>query len=77
MVSAWAQKNSLVLGQVKVAEKSNEITAIPTLLTRLNIAGAVITMEAMGCQKKIAKLIVEKKGHYVHVSEKQSFDKFS
>lgn len=65
MVSAWAQKNSLVLGQVKVADKSNEITAIPTLLSRLDIAGTVVTMDAMGCQKKIAKLIVEKKGDYV------------
>ena len=65
MVSAWAQKNSLVLGQVKVAEKSNEITAIPILLERLDIAGAVITMDAMGCQKKIAQQIIEKKADYV------------
>jgi len=65
MVSAWAQQNSLVLGQVKVDEKSNEITAIPKLLSRLNIAGAVITMDAMGCQKKIAKLIIEKKADYI------------
>jgi len=49
MVSAWAQQNSLVLGQVKVDEKSNEITAIPKLLSRLDIAGAVITIDAMGC----------------------------
>ncbi len=65
MVSAWAQQNSLVLGQVKVDEKSNEITAIPKLLSRLDIAGAVITMDAMGCQKKIAKLIIEKKADYI------------
>lgn len=65
MVSAWAQQNSLVLGQVKVADKSNEITAIPTLLSRLDIAGAVITMDAMGCQKKIAKQIIEKESDYV------------
>jgi len=65
MVSAWAQKNSLVLGQVKVADKSNEITAIPTLLSRLDIAGSVITMDAMGCQKKIANQIIEKGGDYV------------
>jgi predicted transposase YbfD/YdcC len=52
MVSAWAQQNSLILGQVKVDEKSNEITAIPKLLSQLDIAGAVITMDAMGCQKK-------------------------
>ena len=65
MVSAWAQQNSQVLGQVKVDEKSNEITAIPKLLSRLDIAGTVITMDAMGCQKKIAKLIIEKKADYI------------
>lgn len=65
MVSAWAQKNSLVLGQVKVADKSNEITAIPILLERLDIAGAVITMDAMGCQKKIAQQIIKKEADYV------------
>ncbi len=65
MVSAWTQQNSLVLDQVKVDEKSNEITAIPKLLSRLNIAGTVITMDAMGCQKKIAKLIIEKKTDYI------------
>jgi predicted transposase YbfD/YdcC len=65
MVSAWAQQNSLVLGQVKVDEKSNEITAIPKLLSRLDITGAVITMDAMGCQKKIAKLIIEKDADYI------------
>ncbi|MFI3154669.1 MAG: ISAs1 family transposase [Methylococcaceae bacterium] len=55
MVSAWARQNNLVLGQVKVNDKSNEITAIPKLLSRLDIAGAVITIDAMGCQKKIAQ----------------------
>jgi len=65
MVSAWSQQNSLVLGQVKVDDKSNEITAIPKLLARLDIAGAVITIDAMGCQKKIAEQIIEKKGDYV------------
>ena len=65
MVSAWAQCNSLVLGQVKVDDKSNEITAIPKLLSRLDIAGAVVTIDAMGCQKKIAKQIVEQGGDYV------------
>ncbi len=52
MVSAWSRQNSLVLGQVKVDDKSNEITAIPKLLARLDIAGAIITIDAMGCQKK-------------------------
>ncbi len=64
-VSAWSQQNSLVLGQVKVDDKSNEITAIPELLCRLDIAGAVITLDAMGCQKKIAEQIVQQKGDYV------------
>ena len=59
MVSAWAQQNQLVLGQQKVDDKSNEITAIPKLLTQLNIAGAVITMDAMGCQTKIADQIIQ------------------
>ncbi len=65
MVSAWAQGNSLVLGQVKVDEKSNEITAIPKLLERLDITGTVITIDAMGCQKKIAKQIIKQQGDYV------------
>ena len=64
-VSAWAQQNSLVLGQVKVDDKSNEITAIPKLLSWLDIAGAVITIDAMGCQKKIAGQIVQQGGDYV------------
>ncbi len=65
MVSAWAQHNSLVLGQVKVDNKSNEITAIPKLLSRLNIAGSVITVDVMGCQKRIAQQIIQKGGDYV------------
>lgn len=65
MVSAWSRQNSLVLGQVKVDDKSNEITAIPKLLSRLDIAGSVITIDAMGCQKKIAEQIVQQDGDYV------------
>lgn len=65
MVSAWAQQNSLVLGQIKVDDKSNEITAIPKLLERLNISGAVITIDAMGCQKDIAQKIIQKEADYV------------
>jgi len=65
MVSAWAQQNNLVLGQVKVNDKSNEITAIPKLLSRLDIAGAVVTIDAMGCQKKIAEQIKQQGGDYV------------
>jgi len=65
MVSAWATANHLVLGQVKVDDKSNEITAVPELLRALDISGCVITTDAMGCQKEIASLIVEGKGDYV------------
>ena len=59
MVRAWASANRLVLGQLKVEEKSNEITAIPTLFTMLDMAGAIVTIDAMGCQKEIAKVITE------------------
>jgi len=65
MVSAWAAENSLVLGQVKTDEKSNEITAIPELLQLLDINGCIVTIDAMGCQKAIAKQIIEQKGDYV------------
>ena len=59
IVSAWAESNHLVLGQLKVADKSNEITALPTLLRALELAGCVVTVDAMGCQKKIAREIIE------------------
>ena len=65
MVSAFAAGQRLVLGQVKVAEKSNEITAIPKLLDMLAIEGAIITIDAMGCQRAIAQKIIEKKADYV------------
>lgn len=65
MVSAWAAQNHLVLGQVKVDEKSNEITAIPELLRVLEVSGCIITMDAMGCQKEIAKTIIEQEAEYV------------
>ena len=65
MVSAWASKNKMVLGQVKTEEKSNEITAIPQLLKLLEIEGCIVTIDAMGCQKKIAANIVNKKADYV------------
>lgn len=65
MVSAWATQNRLVLGQVKVDEKSNEITAIPELLRRLDITGCLITIDAMGCQVDIADLIIEQGGDYL------------
>lgn len=65
MVSAWATTNRLVLGQCKVNEKSNEITAIPELIKVLDIAGCIVTIDAMGCQKEIVKSIVDKSGEYI------------
>ena len=79
MVSAWASANNLVLGQRKVDEKSNEITAIPKLLEALELSGTVVTIppherrpvrgdpgiDAMGCQKSIAEKIVDKKADYI------------
>lgn len=65
MVSAFAARQRLVLGQVKVAEKSNEIVAIPALLAMLAIEGAIVTIDAMGCQRDIAQEILNKKADYV------------
>jgi len=64
-VSAWANECQMVLGQIKVDDKSNEITAIPELLDFLDISGCTITIDAMGTQKEIAKKIVEKEANYV------------
>jgi predicted transposase YbfD/YdcC len=65
VVSAWAQESRLLLGQVAVDEKSNEITAIPKLLEILELAGAVVTIDAMGCQTEIVAKIREKKADYI------------
>jgi len=65
MVSAFAARQRLVLGQVKVAEKSNEIVAIPKLLEMMAIEGAIVTIDAMGCQRDIARKIIDKKADYV------------
>lgn len=65
LVSTWVTENSLVLGQVAVDGKSNEITAIPELLDLLELRGAFVTIDAMGCQKAIAKKIIERGGHYL------------
>lgn len=65
VVSAWASENSLVLGQIAVDEKSNEITAIPKLLQTLSIKGCIVTIDAMGSQKSIAKSIIEKDADYI------------
>lgn len=65
MVSAWACANRLVLGQVKVDDKSNEITAIPQLLQALEVAGCIVTIDAIGCQTEIAEAIIDKEADYV------------
>ena len=65
MVSAWAETNRLVLGQTKVDDHSNEITAIPTLLQMLDVSGCVVTIDAMGCQKEVASTITEQGADYV------------
>ncbi len=79
MVSAWATQNQLILGQTKVADKSNEITAIPELLRLLNITGCIVTIDAIGTQTVIAETIVtggadyllavkENQGHFMKTS---------
>lgn len=65
MVSAYAAANKMVLGQIKTAAKSNKITAIPELLTLLDIKGCLVSIDAMGCQTHIAKTIVEQQGDYL------------
>jgi len=87
MLSAWSEANHLVLGQLATEQKSNEIKAIPRLLELLDIRQAVVTIDAMGCQKAIAKKIVEQKGHYVlqlkenqpslHALVKETFDELT
>jgi predicted transposase YbfD/YdcC len=65
MVSAFAARQRLVLGQVKVADKSNEIVAIPALLDMLAVEGAVVTIDAIGCQRDIARKVLDKKADYI------------
>jgi predicted transposase YbfD/YdcC len=65
LVSAWATHNGVVMGQVKVDDKSNEITAIPELLKMLEIEGCIISIDAMGTQKEIVSTILEQKGDYL------------
>jgi len=65
VVSAWASESGLTIGQVKVQDKSNEITAIPELLRILDLSGCIVTIDAMGCQKKIAREIIEADADYV------------
>lgn len=65
MISSYASSNKLVLGQLKKEQKSNEITAIPELIKMLDIKGALVTIDAMACQTKIAKAIVDKGADYL------------
>ena len=65
IVSAWASEQGITLGQVATDDKSNEITAIPELLTRLDLSNTIVTIDAIGCQKAIAQQIVAEKGHFV------------
>lgn len=84
MISAWSSAQRLVLGQLKVDDKTNEITAIPDLLDMLSLKGCIVTIDAMGCQKNIAEKIVAAEGDYVlalkgnhgriHDSVKLAFD---
>lgn len=65
LVHAWASEKNILLGQIRTEEKSNEITAIPQLLDILDIAGSIVTIDAMGCQKEIAEKIIEAKADYI------------
>jgi len=65
LVNAWSTQNSLVLGQYKVDEKSNEITALPKLLSMLQVEGCIISIGAMGCQKEMATQIIDAKANYI------------
>jgi len=65
MVSAWASRNNVALGQVKTDDKSNEITAIPKLIEMLDLKGCIVTIDAMGCQRAIAEKIVDKGADYI------------
>ncbi len=65
MLSAWSARAGITLAQIKTAQKSNEITAIPDLLDMLHIEGSIVTIDAMGCQREIAKKIIEKEADYV------------
>lgn len=65
MVNAWVTENRLLLGQVKVDKKSNEITAIPELIKVMELSFCIVTIDAMGCQKEIFKLILEQDADYI------------
>jgi hypothetical protein len=65
IVSAWVAENQMALGQIKVEEKTNEITAVPELLDMLDVEGSIITADAMSCQKAITAKISERQADYV------------
>jgi len=65
MVSAWSAANGISLGQVKVDDKNNEITAIPLLINSLELSGCIVTIDAMGCQKDITQTIIEHDANYI------------
>ena len=65
IVSAWASEQGIALGQLATEEKSNELTAIPELIDQIDLTDAVVTIDAMGCQKAIAKKIIDGGGDYV------------
>jgi predicted transposase YbfD/YdcC len=77
MVSAWATANRLILGQTKVSEHSNEITAIPELLEVLDLAGCIVTVDAIGCQREIAAAIIDQKADYVLALKKNQVDLYT
>lgn len=86
VVSAFASENQITLGEITVAEKSNEITAVPELLDLIDVEGAIVTADAMSCQRKIVAKIVEKKADYaiglkgnqpeLYADAKESFEAF-
>jgi predicted transposase YbfD/YdcC len=65
MISTWVREDGISLGRVKTGEKSNEITAIPKLLDSVDIQGSIVTIDAMGCQREIAKKIIEREANYL------------
>lgn len=74
LVNAWSSSNQMILAQVKTEDKSNEITAIPTLLDLLTLEGAIVTIDAMGCQTAIAEKIVDNRADYIlAVKDNQKF----
>ena len=80
MVSAWSAANGISLGQVKVDDKSNEITAIPLLINSLELSGCIVTIDAMGCQKDITQTIIEHDANveiHLMISFRHGFHGFS